>query len=150
MKEIFLTRGYITYVDDEDFEELNVTPWYVLDSHPTIRYAARWQKPITKPRIVVRMHHQVLKINPLRLRIEGKVIDHIDRDGLNNQKANLRIATRSLNALNSERSDNALGIYFDSHRLKYKAIELPSKDFIGWFETFEDALEAKNKRIASL
>ena len=143
MKGISLSQGYVTLVDDEDYEELSRYNWHVLDSHPWIRYAARWVKR-TRPRRNVRMHHAVLRVDPLYLQANYLVVDHIDRNGLNNQKTNLRVTTRSINAYNSQRSDEAVGVYWDTIRGQYKAFQLQPKVFIGWFKTFEAAIEARD------
>lgn len=142
MQEITLTKGYVTFVDDEDYESLAAHKWHVLDGHPWHRYAARW-KPGSKPRQALRMHHVILGIDSQYLREEYLVVDHIDRDGLNNQRDNLRVTTRSVNAYNSERSDNAIGIYWDTVRLRYKTFILQPKTFIGWFKSFDEAAAAQ-------
>ena len=93
----------------------------------------------------MRMHHAILKVDPAYLQANNLVVDHIDRNGLNNQKANMRIATRSTNAYNSQRSDEALGIYLDSERAQYKVFQLqPKKVFIGWFKSFREAVKARD------
>lgn len=145
MKEITLTKGYIAWVDDEDYEVLSYYKWHALDSHPVHIYAAKWLLRVPGfPRVALRMHHAVLGIIGSELNKRNLLVDHIDRNSLNNQKYNLRIATRSVNAYNSNRSDNALGIYFDNCRGQFKAVDLgPPKKFIGWFHTLEQALEAK-------
>jgi hypothetical protein len=48
------------------------------------------------------MHHEIIG-RPTN----GLQVDHINRNRLDNRKANLRIVPRSKNALNSVRSDNA-------------------------------------------
>ena len=142
MKEVQLTKSYVAYVDDEDFEYLSFHKWHVLDAHPRHRYAARW-KPGSSPRIALRMHHVVLGVTGVELTQAKLVVDHIDRNGLNNQKENLRIVTRSVNAINSDKWDAATGVHWDNYRGKFKAMELPSHKFIGWFNTREEALKAK-------
>lgn len=144
MKEIPLTKGYIAIVDDEDYEAIACYNWHVLDSHPRIRYAARWSPGSYPFRYAIRMHHVVIGVSGQFLLDKCLVVDHIDRDGLNNRRDNLRIATRRINALNSERSDNALGIYYDTYRGMYKTVELqPIKKFVGWFNTFEEAYDKR-------
>jgi hypothetical protein len=50
------------------------------------------------------MQNEVLSIE------QGRIVDHVDRNGLNNRKANLRPATRSQNRFNQKRRrDNSSG-----------------------------------------
>lgn len=140
MQYIPLTKGCCTVVDEEDYERLNRYIWFTLD-YPKVRYAGRWL-PRTKPRKLLRMHHAILNVSPDQLGYS--VVDHEDRNGLNNQKSNLSIVTRRDNALNSDRSDTALGIYWDNVRGQYKVMELqPVKKFLCWCKTAEEALQVK-------
>jgi hypothetical protein len=50
-------------------------------------------------RAVETMHRMVLQVP------KGKAVDHINGDGLDNRKANLRIATLSQNSANRKRLD---------------------------------------------
>lgn len=142
MKEIQLTKGYITIVDDEDYLELSKYLWFVLATNKNNPYAARWL-PGTKPRMALRIHHAILGVAGPELTAKLLIVDHIDRNSLNNQRANLRIVNRTENALNSERTDKAVGVYWDSYRGKYKAVVLRTKKFIGWFNSLEEGIEAQ-------
>lgn len=90
MKEIKLTGSYAegrtTMVDDEDYEILNKHKWYYNKG-----YAVRG----TSKRKLLGMHQQLMKNEDIFL-----VVDHIDGNPLNNQKSNLRLATRKQNITN--------------------------------------------------
>lgn len=146
MKEIDLTKGYVTKVDDDLFDELNQYLWHVLDSHPRHRYAARWI-PNTNPRKCMRMHHQILRIDTTWLRRNGLVIDHEDRNGLNNQRNNISVVTRSQNAKNSDHWDNCTWIRWDCYRSQYKVVRKDSS-FIAWAHTLEDAIAIRDQHHA--
>jgi len=94
MKEILLTQGKIALVDDEDYERLMQWKWCV-HKCKGILYAARNVK-LNGKRITFHMHREVLyfKYNDRRL------IDHKNKNGLDNRKENLRSATSILNGWN--------------------------------------------------
>ena len=97
MKEIKLTQGKVALVDDEDFKYLNQWKWFANKLRNTY-YAIRNDK--NRKSATVYMHREIL-ITPELLEI-----DHRDRNGLNNQKFNLRICTRRQNAFNNKPVDS--------------------------------------------
>jgi hypothetical protein len=112
MKEIPLTQGKKAIVDDEDYELLNSHKW-----HYTIRGYARRHIPSPDGRgqKTIYMHRLIVNIP------EGKEVDHVNRDKLDNRKSNLRICTHSENQMNvkakSNNSSGYKGVHWSS---KYK------------------------------
>jgi hypothetical protein len=100
MAEVPLTQGKVALVDDEDYEYLSQFKWYAQKSETTW-YAARHP---TKNK-TVRMH-RVLMDDP-----QGLEVDHEDRDGLNNQRYNLRVATHAQNGRNRRPHTNKTSGY---------------------------------------
>ncbi len=96
MKEILLTNGLVALVDDQDFESLNKYKWNHSPGFNGIIYATR-KFVVDGKKKTLSMHRQILGIDGLGYSVVG---DHIDHDGLNNQRANLRICTSSQNAAN--------------------------------------------------
>lgn len=135
MKEIQLTQGMVALVDDEDYEYLNQWKWYAWNPYDKMYYAVRQNRNMDGKREVVRMHRIIMKVPP------EMIIDHIDRDGLNNRKSNLRICTKSDNncnkvsygALKSIGVSIAFGKYRAQIRYKNKVYHL------GLFNTEEEA-----------
>ena len=93
MKKILLnpkSKNLFTLVDDEDYDKLVQYHWHVT----TDRYVYR--EIYTKEKqIHVYMHREVMKAKT------GQMIDHKNRNVLDNQKSNLRFCTYSQNLQNS-------------------------------------------------
>jgi hypothetical protein len=91
-RRIPLTQGKYAIIDPEDFERLNKHKWYAANGGHTF-YALR-HKRIGKKYISLGMHRQILQ-PPGHL-----FVDHINHNGLDNRKANLRLATCAQNTYN--------------------------------------------------
>ncbi|MBU1260306.1 MAG: HNH endonuclease [Planctomycetes bacterium] len=102
LRGIKLTLGKYAIVSLEDYERLNRHKWHTLTSHRTF-YAMRTENYKT-----IYMHNEVIPPQA------DKVIDHIDRNGLNNSRSNLRLASRSQNCYNRKKKAGV--------RSKYKGV----------------------------
>jgi hypothetical protein len=91
MKLIPLTRGQSAMVDDADFDWLNQQKWCAWKDGFTW-YAARHGRVNQGEPRIVRMHRQLLDAGA------KEKVDHVDGNGLNNQRSNLRLATKRQNA----------------------------------------------------
>lgn len=99
MKKIPLTKGYVAIVDDEDYNELSKHKWCADNSSKTNVYALR-----RVGKKLSRMHNEIIG------RKDGLEIDHINGNGLDNRRANLRFCTRSQNRMNGRKNaDNTSG-----------------------------------------
>lgn len=82
---------------------------------------------------------------------DGKMVDHIDGDTLNNHRNNLRLCTPSQNVMNAaKRSDNTsgyTGVHWSKQRKKYRAqIQVNGKGkCLGFFNNLLDAAAARKK-----
>jgi hypothetical protein len=135
MKEIPITQGKFALVDDEDFEWLSKQNWYFDRG-----YVAR---KTSRPEHKTQYMHREIMHPPDRMNI-----DHINHNGLDNQKSNLRICTRSENSHNQRlRFDNITGfkgITFHKRTKKWKAAITINRrgKTLGYFHTKEDAARA--------
>lgn len=94
MKEIPLTQGKVALVDDEDYEWLSQFNWYA-QPLPVKMYARKVIRVSGKKR-TIGMHRFILGLEYG----DKRKVDHIDRNPLNNQRSNLRLATALQNAAN--------------------------------------------------
>lgn len=133
MREITLTQGYVTVVDDEDYERLSVYHWRALRSRSTT-YAVR-----SAGRGTVMMHREILGVDTQ--------VDHQNGSGLDNRRQNLRAATTSQNGMNRRKakgSSRFKGVAFDRRTRNWQAyIKVDGKtNFLGRFSSEEEAARA--------
>jgi hypothetical protein len=92
-KRIQLTKGHVTIVDNEDFDWLINHNWHAHDANLYMCYArSRIKGKHIRMHRLILQHHGLLE--------DGLVVDHIDGNGMNNQKANLRPCTQAENLRN--------------------------------------------------
>jgi len=83
------------------------------------------------------MHHMVIGKPPV-----GLITDHINRNGLDNQRENLQHVTRRTNALNSDRSDNAKIIEKSGNKYRLRPFIDGVRTNLGVFNSEAEALIA--------
>lgn len=138
MKTIQLTKGLVALVDDEDFEVLNQWKWKAHVYKDGTAYAERNEWRCGQQKMIL-MHRQILGMT-------GKTkVDHRDRNGLNNQRENLRRATNSQSSANTKRHSDAgsrfKGVTWDKARSKWMARITIGKRFnnLGRFNSESEA-----------
>lgn len=150
MKEIALSRGKIARVDNKDFKWLNQYRWYFMDSHNNTNYAYRILSTIRGACKNMSMHREIMGC-PV-----GMEIDHIDGNGLNNLRSNLRICTVSQNHMNQRKNPNKSSIYkgvaWDKRDRRWKVrIGLNGKSYyLGYFKVEKDAGLAYDEKAKEL
>lgn len=97
MKEIPLTQGKVALVDDEDYELVNSLKWYAHLQSGTFYAMRHTPRTDTETRKLIGMHKFIIKTP------DEFETDHIDGDGLNNQKSNLRVVTTRENQQNQHK-----------------------------------------------
>jgi hypothetical protein len=147
MKKIPLSQSKVALVDDDDFEQLNQWKWYAKKGSLTF-YAVRH---VPNSKKIIRMHREIM---PVPTDME---MDHIDGNGLNNQKINLRVVNHRENAQNrrnikkasrfpgvtwSENTTNK--VWRANIRIEGRTVSL------GYYATEEEAFEAYKKAINDL
>ena len=92
MKEIKLTQGKVALVDDADYEWLSQWKWTYGG------YAFRMIRDGTRKQRMIYMHRVIMDAQP------GEQVDHINRDGLDNRRENLRLCSSSQNNGNQRKT----------------------------------------------
>lgn len=152
MKEIPLHNRsgdivFVTLVDDEDYEWLSQLKWWAGRDKKGKCTSVCCKDPEVGSRRTLRMHRVLLGYDG------PDMVDHKDRNPLNNQKDNLRIATRSQNGANStQEGDGYKGVHRKRRGFGWEAyIGLNGKRiFWGGYGTEEDAARAYNKAAVKL
>ena len=107
-------------VDDEDFERLERCRWYLSMGRYAVTTFKSPRKNGESCSIHLRMHRLIMN-TPRELDV-----DHINGNGLDNRKVNLRNCTMSQNKMNSRaklvgKTSIYKGVYFDKEVNKFRA-----------------------------
>lgn len=135
LKTITSNNGFEIVVDDEDYEKLSGFNWHYHAKNNFVSCGG------------VTIGHMILRTD--------KWVDHADRNGLNNQRSNLRECTASQNAQNKRKprwrmgSSKFKGVSFHSRNKSWRARitlqDIFGQNFnrsLGCFSTEEEAAEA--------
>ena len=93
-KEIPLTQGKVAIVDDEDFEMLSRFKWCARKSDGGLLWYACRKERINGRQHQQQMHRLILNAPA------GLFCDHINGNGLDNRRCNIRLATPQQNGMN--------------------------------------------------
>jgi hypothetical protein len=137
---IFLTRGLVARVAPEDFAAMNAHLWYAVRWHQSY-YAVRGVWSDGRCRMEL-MHRVLTDAAP------GEQVDHRDGDGLNNCRANLRIASHAQNQHNRgplrTNASGYKGVHFRLDNHNWRAVIIANRRTyrLGVFATAEEAAHA--------
>lgn len=141
------SHGRVAVVDAADYPELAQFQWRALRGGGGHTFYALRQ---TGARTIY-MHRQLMGLR-------GPPVDHIDGDGLNNRRSNLRHATAEQNRANRRKRGKQRGSYSS----KYKGVCLPAPRWLafishlgkmkhlGAFKTEEEAARAYDRAAKEL
>ena len=142
---IQLTKGFATEIDNADFTpDIANATWYALvDKRSTTRtqYAFRMGVSDAGQPCMVLLHRLIMQAP------KGMLVDHIDRNGLNNKRSNLRLCTKKQNRANGKpwkpAASGYRGVYW-SGRKWFAAISQNGHKIksLGQFESKELAARA--------
>ncbi len=143
VRHIPLTRGKFAIVDEEDFERLNRYKWHA------ICVRGKWYARRAPGGKVIMMHREIMKAP------KDKLVDHIDGNGLNNRRCNLRFCTQQQNMQNRRpllRTSRFKGVSYCKNTEKFHAEITRSrrKTFIGSFDDEIEAAKAYDRKAIEL
>ena len=138
MKLIKLTQGKFAQVDDADFEWLNQWKWFAAKRKHTY-YAGRI---ISKPFQDTILLHRFIMDTP-----KGVEVDHVDHNGLNCQRHNMRNCKHSQNVANKIPSGRSkyLGVFYNGNYIRAHIQVNGNKIHLGYHATEENAARAYDK-----
>ncbi len=141
MKEIPLTQGYITIVDDEDYEML-------------VSFGSWYAKKTAKDGLVYAVcsvkNRQIQMGRVITSCPKGKVVDHINGSALDNRKSNLRVCYQRENMMNQAphkgTASGYKGVRWDKEKKRWRAeIEYDGKRYsLGRHRDIKNAAIAYN------
>ena len=143
-KEIQLTKGYVSLVDDESYSLVSSYKWYAQTNKSGIVYAVTFIRNASGKWDAVLMHRMLMDIRDSKVQV-----DHINGDGRDNRLANLRICTSAQNAMNRRTQKNSTsgvgGVSWHKRDRKWQAhITVNRKKiYVGGFGTLEEAATAR-------
>jgi len=150
MKYIRLTQGKFAKVDDEDFVWLNKYKWCAVKMRRNY-YATRNVK-VDKNWKILYMHILIIQKYWGLFIGRGKLSDHIDGNGLNNVKTNLRLCDYSQNAANQgafiyPKSSKFKGVCWYKREKKWTARinKKGKRKHLGYYDDEIEAAQAYNE-----
>lgn len=133
-----ISRGYFALIDAEDVERISPWLWSALERPGRSPYVFRKEK-----RATIYLHRFLMDAPT------GLQVDHIDGNGLNCRRSNMRLCTASQNQMNrtnsrSEKSSRYKGVFWSKHHRKWIAqIKLNYINTrLGGFDSEDEAAKA--------
>jgi hypothetical protein len=145
--EIPLSQGKVAFIDEADYPLIGHLKWSAAQASKGLWYAVRGQSshPEFPSYPQVKMHRVIMDAKI------GEDIDHVDGDGLNNRRSNLRLCTPAENQHNRRGNKNSRsgfkGVCLTPNRREPTGFG--SYIWTGgrsiWLGTFRDPIEAAKK-----
>lgn len=143
-------------VSDKDYKNINRYKWVLSIVNDRKYYAVRYTKNADGKRAVIKMHRQLLNAP------NDVEVDHIDNNGLNNQRSNIRLCTKIENGYNRTKYANNKsgfkGVWQEKGETKWRARIKVNKKYIhlgrhvtpeiAW-EAYKEAAKKYHKEFAN-
>lgn len=105
MREIALTQDKVSLVDEEDYWLCLPRSWSAINPSYNKWYAVTYVGGGRENSKLVLMHRFIFDLD------NDRQVDHIDGNGLNNQRSNLRIVTAAQQSYNKKKQQNCTSQY---------------------------------------
>ncbi|MDI6450987.1 HNH endonuclease [Anaerobaca lacustris] len=141
VRRIHLGNGLFATVDAEDYEQLRKYRWYAIARGRNVYATAKIDGR------TVYMHRMLMKPR------EGYVVDHIDGNGLNNRRCNLRVCTPAQNLANKAPcggSSQFVGVYRYRDKWMARAVCRGKHYHLGIFADEVEAAKARDRKAYEL
>lgn len=112
--QLVLPSGHLTIFDAPDRETVEQYRWYA-NINPAGNVHVRGTRRGAGTGALVLLHRLLLDAPP------GALVDHVNGDGLDNRRANLRLATNTQNCANRRLPRQYKGVGWDSERGQWRA-----------------------------
>jgi len=134
VRRIPLGKGLFAIVDAADYKRLKKYRWHAIPQRRTIYAACRKDGRLTL------MHRLIMKAP------DGWLVDHIDGNGLNNRRSNLRVCTPTQNCANARpRGGSSRFVGVTRHDTKWMA-QIQCRGEYFYVGRYDDEIEAAKAR----
>lgn len=101
-------KGRTVFLDDDKLGVYKSRVWHISDTGYVV-----WRGIEDGKKRTIRLHRLIAEAK------DGEIVDHINRNKLDNRRSNLRICSQRENSLNSDRVENAKGYYFSKSKNRW-------------------------------
>ena len=140
-------------VDSDNVAHLSQWCWRLFRAQSSLLYATRGTAATGKMQAVM-MHREIMGLPRVR---NGEEVDHINGNGLDNRRSNLRVLSHAHNHQNRRSNSNSTsqfrGVYWNRQRQKWVAKgKLNGTNYhLGYFDSeLQAARRAQDWRIANM
>jgi hypothetical protein len=138
-RKIPLGEGKFTIVEPVDFYQVNRFNWCAKENGPRT-YAVRLVADLHNRTKIISMHREIMGAPA------GMLVDHRNRDTLDNRRKNLRLATHSQNQFNKGKTTRKttsrfIGVFFEKYSGRWVARTTVEGKRI-WLGRFDSEIEA--------
>ena len=140
IRYIPLTRGLHAIVDADDYEWLSQYKWHATKPTGSGRvYAARGKSGAT-----IFMHRMIMQPP------EGKVVDHVNGNGQDNRRGNLRVCTPLQNSRNRRKHRDGKSRFIGVSPCGKKWQAFVGRRYVGVFEDEVEAAKARDRKAKEM